>query len=115
MSKEIKKGRSKKVHNYTFSDQEVNLNGYVAICNVTGKEKRFYHSYLANLIVTKYGNNFRHFEDTYVSREGKSATNQLVKVNQIEERISKLYTKISELKALRDELSGTVSSTELAV
>jgi len=114
MSKEIKKGRSKKVHNYTFEDQTVNLNGYVAICTITGNEKRFYHSYLANMIVKKFNNNFSHFENTYISREGKSKFVNQNKVNQIEDRISKLYTKIAQLKSLRDELSVN-QKNELAV
>ena len=107
MEKNTKKGRSKKVHNYTFSDQTVNLNGYVAICTITGSEKRFYHSYLANMIVKKFNNNFSTFESTYISREGKSTFVNQNKVNQIENRISKLYTKIAELKAVRDELNGS--------
>ena len=114
MSKEIKKGRSKKVHNYTFSDQTVNLNGYVAICTITGNEKRFYHSYLANMIVKKFNNNFSNFENTYISREGKSTFVTQNKVNQIEDRISKLYTKITQLKSLRDELVVS-EKNELAV
>jgi len=114
MSKEIKKGRSKKVHNYTFSDQTVNLNGYVAICTITGNEKRFYHSYLANMIVKKFNNNFSNFENTYISREGKSTFVNQNKVNQIEDRISKLYTKITQLKSLRDELVVS-EKNELAV
>ena len=80
----IKKGRTRKVHEYTFSDQTVNLNGYVAVCNRTGNEKRFYHSYLANLIVKKYCNSFAYFEDNYVSREGKGidrAVNQVEKID----------------------------------
>ena len=114
MSKEIKKGRSKKVHNYTFSDQTINLNGYVAICNVTNNEKRFYHSYLANMIVKKFNNNFSTFESTYISREGKSTFVNQNKVTQIENRIDKLYTKIAELKVIRDEISVT-EKFELAV
>ena len=114
MSEKTKKGRSKKVHNYTFSDQTVNLNGYVAICTVTGNEKRFYHSYLANMIVKKFNNNFSTFESTYISREGKSTFVNQNKVNQIENRISKLYTKIAQLKSLRNELSGS-EKNELAV
>lgn len=104
MEKKVKKGRSKKVHNYDFADQTVNLNGYVAICTITGNEKRFYHSYLANMIATKYDNNFSHFVNTYISREGKSLSVNVNKVNQVEDRISKLYHKIRSLKALRDEL-----------
>ena len=56
---------------YTFADQTVNLHGYKAICTLTGNSKQFHHSYLANLIVKKYVNNFAHFEDTYISKEGR--------------------------------------------
>ena len=85
MSKKTKSRR--KAHNYTFGNKTVNLNGYVAKCNVTGEEKRFYHSYLANMIETKFDNDFDLFED----------------------RISALYVKIRELKAQRDELAATNS------
>ena len=105
MSKVVKKSR-KAVHNYTFADQTINLNGYVAICTVTGNEKRFYHSYLANMIEKKFDNNFSNFVETYVSREGLSGQVNTRKVNQIEERISKLYTTIRELKAKRDSISA---------
>lgn len=105
MEKKIKKSR-KAVHNYTFADQTVNLNGYVAICTVTGNEKRFYHSYLANMIEKKFDNNFSNFVETYVSREGKSGQVSERKSAQLEQRISKLYNKIRELKALRNELSA---------
>ena len=105
MSEKKKNSRVKKVHNYTFEDQTINLNGYVAICTVTGNEKRFYHSYLANLISTKYANNFSTFEATYVSREGRSTFVQERKLNSVEDRISNLYSKIRELKAVRDELT----------
>ena len=104
MEKEGKKGRVKKVHNYKFEDQTINLNGYVCICNSTKKEKRFYHSYLANMIKKKFNNNFQFFVDNYVSREGKSELVNLNKVKKVEERISNLYTKIRELKVLRDQL-----------
>jgi len=109
-----KKGRSKKVHNYTFSDQTINLNGYVAICNITKTEKRFYHSYLSNMVEKQYNNDFSLFEKTYISREGKSTFVNQNKVNQIEDRITKLYTKILQLKSLRDELAVS-EKNELAV
>jgi hypothetical protein len=106
MSEETKTIKSRKaIHNYTFADQTVNLNGYVATCTVTGSEKRFYHSYLANMIVKKFNNNFSTFESTYVSREGKSIGVSVRKVEQVEERISNLYNKIRELKALRDTIT----------
>ena len=105
MEKTVKKSR-KAIHNYTFEDQTINLNGYVARCTVTGNEKRFYHSYLANMIQKKFDNNFENFENTYVSREGKSVGVNQRKVDSVEDRITKLYAKIRALKALRDELQA---------
>jgi hypothetical protein len=106
MSEETKTKKSRKaIVNYEFADQTVNLNGYVARCTVTGSEKRFYHAYLANMIVKKFNNNFAQFEDTYVSREGKSISVSVRKVESVEQRISKLYNKIRELKALRDSIT----------
>lgn len=109
MEKKIKKSR-KAVHNYSFEDQTVNLNGYVATCTKTGNAKRFYHSYLANMIEKKFNNNFALFEETYVSREGKAGNSQKRKLETVEQRISKLYNKISELKAVRDELQAVTAS-----
>ena len=107
MSEETKTKKSRKaIVNYNFADQTVNLNGYVATCTVTGNEKRFYHSYLANMIEKKFNNNFAHFEATYVSREGKSIGVSVRKVEQVEDRISKLYNKIRELKTLRDSITA---------
>ena len=102
MSKKTKSRR--KAHNYNFGDKTVNLNGYVAKCNVTGDEKRFYHGYLANMIETKFNNDFDLFESTYVSRAGKSINSAVTKAAQLEDRISGLYAKIRDLKAKRDEL-----------
>lgn len=99
--KVIKKGRTRKVHEYTFSDQTVNLNGYVAVCNRTGNEKRFYHSYLSNLIVKKYCNSFAYFEDNYVSREGKGIDRAVDQVEKIENQIARYELRIA---ALRDKL-----------
>ena len=104
MEETVTKKSRRKVHNYTFADQTVNLNGYVAICSVTGNEKRFYHSYLANMIEKKFNNNFSTFENTYVSREGKSVGANDRKVDVIEERINKLYSKIAQLKSQRNQL-----------
>ena len=110
MSKVVKKSR-KAIHNYIFDNEndckvEIDLNNYVAICTVTGNEKRFYHSYLANMIEKKFDNNIDTFEQTYVSREGQSGQVNTRKVAQLEERISKLYTTIRELKAKRDTISA---------
>ena len=93
MSKATKKSR-RAIHNYNFSDKTVNLNGYVATCTVTGNEKRFYHSYLANLIATKYDNSFSQFEATYVSREGRSVNAGERKLTDVRAKINKLYSKI---------------------
>lgn len=103
MKNESKKSR-KAIKNYTFGDKTVNLNGYSATCTITGNSKSFYHSYLANLITTKYGNDFDTFEATYVSREGLSVGVEARKIDSIEDKISNLYTKIKELKSKRDEL-----------
>jgi len=102
MEEKIKNKRTKKVHNYEFSDQTVNLNGYVAVCTKTGNEKRFYHSYLANMIEKKFNNDFSLFEQTYISREGKGIINRVNKVKDVEEQITKLYNRIRQLKSLRD-------------
>ncbi len=107
MSKKTKSRR--KAHNYTFGNKTVNLNGYVAKCNVTGEEKRFYHSYLANMIESKFDNDFDLFESSYVSRSGKAVTSAATKSVKLEDRISALYVKIRELKAQRDELAATNS------
>ena len=103
MTTTTKKSR-KAIHNYTFGQTTINLNGYSAICTVTGNSKSFYHSYLANLIETKYDNDFSKFEATYVSREGLSVGAEARKIGSIEDRISNLYNKIKELKSKRDEL-----------
>ena len=105
MSNEIKKSR-RAIHNYSFADKTVDLNGYIATCTVTGTSKKFYHSYLANLIVTKYDNNFSQFVATYVSREGRSVNVGERKLTDVRSKIDKLYSKIRELKALRNELTA---------
>jgi len=107
MSNEIKKSR-KATHLYTFQssagDVQIDLNNYVARCSVTGNDKKFYHSYLANLIATKYDNNISTFEDTYVSREGRSSEVAQNKLDAIDARIGNLYNKINELKNKKEEL-----------
>jgi len=113
MSKNIKKSR-KSVQNYTLNSDrgevQIDLNNFTAVCTVTNNPKKFYHSYLANLIATKYDNNFSTFLHTYVSREGKASTSGEKKVEVLEERISKLYQKIRELKTSRNELQAESQS-----
>ena len=104
MEENIKNKRTKKVHNYSFDDKTVNLNGYVAVCTKTGNEKRFYHSYLANMIEKKFNNDFSLFEKTYISREGKGILNKVNKVKDVEVQITKLYNRIRTLKSLRDSV-----------
>ena len=108
MSNEIKKSR-KATHLYNLESKDgpvqVDLNNYVAVCTVTGNVKKFYHSYLANLIATKYDNNISFFENEYVSREGKSVGSGERKAAQLDERIQKLYNKISVLKSERDQVA----------
>jgi len=107
MSNKTKKSR-KATHFYNFNSSagevKIDLNNYVATCSVTGEPKKFYHAYLANLIQTKYDNNISTFEDTYVSRAGRSGQVAQNRLDQIEDRISQMYQKISELKATRDQL-----------
>ena len=109
MEKSVKKSR-KAIHNYTFNSEEgevqIDLNNFTAVCSVTGNPKKFYHSYLANLIATKYDNNITTFNNTYVSREGKSLGADDRKVDALEERINKLYSKIAELKAAKLQLQA---------
>ncbi len=100
-----RKPRARKEHNYDFADQTINLNGYVAICNVTGEQKRFYHAYLADMIAKQFDNNFAQFEANYVSRAGKSVNSAAVKAAKLEDRIDALYAKIRSLKTQRDELA----------
>ena len=111
MSKKIKKSR-KAIHNYSFqSDEgtvEIDLNNFTAVCSVTGNPKKFYHSYLANLIATKYDNNITTFNNTYVSREGKKGANKARELEAVKARINKLYSQISSLKTKRDELATLV-------
>ena len=106
MENTIKKSR-KAIQNYTFGcGSTIDLNNYTAKCSVTGTDKKFYHSYLANLIETKYNNSFTFFEANYISREGKSSNAEGKKVEVLEERISKLYQKIRVLKNTRNELKA---------
>jgi hypothetical protein len=113
MSKNIKKSR-KAVQNYTFNSDEgeveIDLNNFTAVCSVTNNPKKFYHSYLANLIVTKYDNNISTFNNTYVSREGKSESVNQNKIDSVENRINQLYQKIRELKEKSKELQAETQS-----
>ena len=107
MSNKTKKSR-KAVQLYTFNSSvgevKIDLNNYVATCSVTGQPKKFYHAYLANLIATKYDNNISTFEDTYVSRAGRSAEIPAKKANELQARIDRMYDQIRTLKARKAEL-----------
>jgi hypothetical protein len=106
----LKKSR-KSVQLYSLNSDagpvELDLNNYTAVCSVTKEPKQFHHSYLANLIATKFDNNISLFESTYVSRVGLAEKNVHVKAAKLEDRISALYTKIRALKIARDELALT--------
>ena len=107
MSNKTKKSR-KAVQLYTFNSSvgevKIDLNNYVATCSKTGQPKRFYHVYLANLINTKYDGNISTFEDTYVSRAGRSAEVPTKKANALQARIDRMYDQIKLLKAKKAEL-----------
>lgn len=112
MEKQSKKTRRAKVF-YTLKDKNLNdvqidLNNYRVICNKTGKSKQFYHKYLHNLIVRKYQGNIDTFRTTYVSREAAPSQNER-RVKQLQQRISRLYVQISNLKGeLAEAESGVV-------
>ena len=108
MENTIKKSR-KAVQNYNFETEtngtvSIDLNNYTAVCTVTGNPKKFYHSYLADMIKTKFDNNIDVFEQNYVSREGKAGNVNQRKVEDVRNRIGRLYNQIRELKAKRDQL-----------
>ena len=97
---------------YSFRTDEgttadIDLKGYRAICTVTKQPKQFHHTYLANLIAHKYNGNFDTFCDTYVSREGLAQKNKGRRVEQIKNKIDKLYNQIRLLKTERDTLVET--------
>lgn len=97
---------------YSFKTDEgttadIDLKGYRAICTVTKQPKQFHHTYLANMIVNKYDNNFDTFCDTYVSREGLAQKNKGKRVEQIKNKIDRLYDQIRLLKTERDTLVET--------
>ena len=111
MEKQSKKSRKNKVF-YTLKDKNLNdvqidLNNYRVICNKTGKSKSFYHKYLAGLIQRKYNNNIDRFRTEYVSREA-APDKHARRVKQLQDRISRLYVQISNLKGeLAEVESGT--------
>jgi len=111
MEKQLKKTRRAKRF-YTLqtaagNDVRIDLNNYRVICNKTGKRKSFYHKYLHNLIERKYGNNIDRFRTEYVSREAAPDQNER-RVKQLQERISRLYVQISNLKGeLAEVETGT--------
>ena len=107
MSNKTKKSR-KAVQLYTFNSSagevKIDLNNYTATCSVTGAPKKFYHAYLANLINTKYDGNISTFEDTYVSRAGRSAEIPAKKANALQARIDRMYDQIRTLKEKKAQL-----------
>ena len=112
MEKSSKKSRKAKVF-YILQDAygkdvNIDLNNYRVICNKTGKSKSFYHKYLFNLIHRKYERNIDRFRTEYVSREAAPDKRER-RVKQLQERISRLYTQISNLKGeLAEVESGTI-------
>ncbi|NCZ64667.1 MAG: hypothetical protein EBY62_12995 [Cellvibrionales bacterium] len=96
------------LQNAAGKDVSIDLNNYRVICNKTGKSKSFYHKYLASLIERKYGNNIDRFRTEYVSREA-APDKHTRRVKQLQDRISRLYVQISNLKGeLAEVESGTV-------
>lgn len=86
---------------YTFADQTVNLHGYKATCTRTNNSKGFHHSYLANLIVKKYNNNFSTFEDTYVSKEGRGIIRTLEALDREDNKLAQVALKEKKESAVK--------------
>lgn len=113
MEKQSKKTRRAKKQFYTLKnaagrDVQIDLNNYKVQCVKTGKSKSFYHKYLFNLIVRKYQGNIDTFRTTYVSREAAPSQNER-RVKQLQQRISRLYVQISNLRGeLAEAESGVV-------
>ena len=106
-----KKSKSRKaVKLYTFNSSagevKINLNGYEAKCTQTGNSKSFYHSYLANLIVTKYDNNISTFEATYVSREGRGQLRGEGRVDELKGQIERAAARLEALQLKMTELAS---------
>ena len=111
MEKLSKKARRAKVfyilQDASGKDVNIDLNNYRVICNKTGKSKSFYHKYLHNLIHRKYAGNIDRFRTEYVSREAAPDKRER-RAKQLQQRISRLYTQISNLKGeLAEVESGT--------
>ena len=98
----------KSTHFYNFNSSagevSIDLNNYTVKCSKTGNIKKFYHKYLGGMIQSKYNNCISTFEDTYVSRAGRSAEVPGKKAKELDNRIGRLYAQIRTLKAKRDEL-----------
>jgi hypothetical protein len=112
MEKQIKKSRRAKAYytlqNAAGADVSIDLNNYKIICNTTGEHKSFYHKYLAGMIKRKYGNNIDRFRTEYTSRAAAPDKNQR-RAKQLQDRISRLYVQISNLKGeLAEAESGVV-------
>lgn len=96
------KTRRKAKRFYTLKDKNLNdvqidLNNYRVICNKTHERKRFYHSYLFNLINRKYNGNIDIFRETYVSRSGDGG--QARKIAQLQQSINRHLHKVNQLRA----------------
>ena len=86
---------------YTFADQTVNLHGYKATCTITDTGKGFHHSYLANLIVKKYNNNFSTFEATYVSKEGRGIIRAQEAIDREDNKLAQVALRASKEEAVK--------------
>ena len=86
---------------YTFADQTINLHGYKATCTITDKSKGFHHSYLANLIVKKYNNNFSTFEATYVSKEGRGIIRAQEAIDREDNKLAQVALRASKEEAVK--------------
>ena len=101
-NKQVMKKTRKTKHFYSLNNSagqpvNIDLNNYRVECVKTGQRKQFYHKYLFNMIVRKYEGNIDLFRTTYVSRAAAPDKNQR-RAEQLQDRISRLYVQISNLK-----------------
>tara|TARA_R100000278_G_C5455634_1_gene159021 strand:- start:148 stop:561 length:414 start_codon:yes stop_codon:yes gene_type:complete len=70
--------RKKKLYNYTFADCKKTLPSSLYVkCTETGEEVKMYHKQLVKLIESKYNNNWKLFQATYIKKGNRVYTNEI--------------------------------------
>jgi|TARA_R100000479_G_scaffold176336_1_gene130322 uncharacterized protein YkuJ len=70
--------RKKKLYNYSFVDCNKSIPSSLFVkCTETGEKVKMYHKQLVKLIETKYSNNWKLFQATYIKKGNKINYNQI--------------------------------------